>query len=341
MFKYILKRSLLLIPVLLGVSFAVFLIMRVFSADPSVGEGAAGKYANEEQRQAWRDSHGLNDPIPKQFFLFVKGAVTGDLGKSYKTKLPVLEEILARLPATIELAIASTLISSVLGIIIGVISSIKKNTIIDNLAMIFVSFGISIPMFWFAIMLIIIFSGQLHLFPSGDVIDQSLIVESITGFYSIDTLLTGNFEAFFDFLRHLTLPSIALGLHSMAVVARMTRSSMLDTLNQDYIRTARAKGLSEKKVITNHALRNALIPVITIIGLQLGGLLGGAVLTETVFSWPGIGKYTVESILNSDFPVVQAVVLFVAVIFVITNLVVDVLYVVLDPRIKFTKKGAV
>ncbi|MDR1467022.1 MAG: ABC transporter permease [Oscillospiraceae bacterium] len=338
MLNYVFKRLVLVVPVLLGVSLVVFVIMRVFSPDPSLGENGAGKYATEEQRQAWKKEHGLDGPIYVQFLSFVKGAIAGDLGESYKTKVPVAEEISARFPATIEVTIASMIIASFFGILIGIISSVKSGTLIDKAAITFSTLGTSMPVFWIAILAIVFFSGKLHILPSGDIIEQCLVINNVTGFYSIDTILAGDFEGFFDFLKHLILPSFTLSLHSMAIIARVTRSSMLDTLNQDYIRTARAKGLSERKVVLNHALRNALIPVITVIGLQLGTLFGGAVLTETVFSWPGIGRYTVESVLNSDFPVVQAVVLLVATIFVLTNLVMDLVYSMLDPRIKFTQK---
>ncbi|MDR0405043.1 MAG: ABC transporter permease [Oscillospiraceae bacterium] len=339
MLSYILKRIFFIVPVLLGVSFIVFLIMRVFSPDPSIGESGAGKYATQEQRMAWREERGLNAPIPLQFLSFVGGAITGDLGESYKTKIPVTEEIFARFPATVEIALTSMLIASFFGILMGVISSVKRNSIVDRMVMLLSSLGTSVPVFWIAIMATIFFSGDLHLLPSGDIMNQCLVVDTITGFYSVDTLLTGNFDAFLDFIRHLILPAFTLSLHSMSVIARITRSSMIDTLAQDYIRTARAKGLGEREVVLNHALRNALIPVVTVIGLQLGTLFGGAVLVETVFSWPGIGGYVVESVLNSDFPVVQAVVLLVAVVFTLTNLIMDIIYAALNPKIKFTKEG--
>jgi peptide/nickel transport system permease protein len=252
----------------------------------------------------------------------------------------VLKEIFARFPATIELAISAIIFASVFGIIIGAISAVKKNTLADSAGMITALIGVSMPIFWLGILLIILFSGTLHLLPSTGRIDTILQPTPVTGFYLIDTLIEGNFEGFWSAITHLILPSVALGMYSMAIIARMTRSSMLDTLEQDYIRTARAKGITEGSVITKHALRNALIPVVTVIGLQLGSLLGGAVLTETVFSWPGIGAYTVQCILKSDFPVVQGVVMLVAITYVIINLIVDIVYGFLDPRIKFSKKEA-
>ena len=336
MFKYIIKRILMLIPVLLGVSIIVFLIMRVFSPDPA--PIVLGQHATMETANAWREVNGLNAPIYIQFFNFLKGALTGDLGTSYYTKVPVVQEILARFPATIELAIASIIFASILGIFIGIISAVKKNSFFDHAGMVIALIGVSMPIFWLGILLIILFAGVLHILPSGGRIDPLLQPVTATGFYLIDTLLAGDMEAFGDTVKHLVLPALALGMYSMAIITRMTRSSMLETMNQDYIRTARAKGVSEHKVITHHALRNAMIPVTTVIGLQLGSLLGGAVLTETVFTWPGIGNYTVQCILKSDFPVVQGVVLLIACIFVLINLVVDIIYAFIDPRIKYSKK---
>lgn len=336
MLKYILKRILMLIPVLIGVSIIVFLIMRVFSPDPA--PIVLGQHATQQAAEAWRQANGLNDPLYLQYFHFLKGALTGDLGTSYYTKLPVAQEVLTRFPATIELALAAIIIASFFGILIGVISAVKKNSIFDNAGMVVALLGVSMPIFWLGILLIILFSGMLHWLPSNGRIDPLLQPIHITGLLLLDSLLTGDMNTFTDALKHLILPASALAMYSMAIITRMTRSSMLDTLEQDYIRTARAKGVSEGKVIRKHALRNGLIPIITVIGLQLGSLLGGAVLTETVFSWPGIGAYTVACILKSDFPVVQGVVLLVATIFVLMNLLVDIVYAFLDPRIKYSKK---
>lgn len=336
MLKYIIKRILMLIPVLIGVSIIVFLIMRVFSPDPA--PIVLGQHATQQATEAWRQANGLNDPIYLQYFHFLKGALTGDLGTSYYTKTPVIQEIFARFPATIELAIVAIILASFFGILIGVISAVKKNSIVDNAGMLIALIGVSMPIFWLGILLIIFFSGVLHWLPSNGRINPLLQPIHITGLYLVDSLMTGDMSTFKDALQHLILPASALAMYSMAIITRMTRSSMLDTLQQDFIRTARAKGISESKVIYKHGLRNGLIPIVTVIGLQLGSLLGGAVLTETVFSWPGIGAYTVACILKSDFPVVQGVVLLVAAIFVLMNLVVDVIYAFLDPRIKYSKK---
>lgn len=338
MLKYIAKRLLMLIPVLLGVSVIVFVIMRVFSPDPA--PIVLGQHATQKAVDSWRQANGLNDPIVIQFLNFIKGIFTGNLGMSYYTKTPVIKEILARFPATIELAVSSIVFASIFGILIGVVSAVKKNSAFDSAGMVVALVGVSMPIFWLGILLIILFAGVLHVLPSSGRIDTLLRPETITGFFLIDSLVTGNIPAFLSTLKHLVLPSFALGMYSMAIITRMTRSSMLDTLSQDYIRTARAKGITEGKVIRLHALRNALIPIVTVIGLQFGSLLGGAVLTETVFSWPGIGAYTVACILKSDFPVVQGVVILVAITFVVINLVVDVIYALLDPRITYARKEA-
>jgi ABC-type dipeptide/oligopeptide/nickel transport system permease component len=334
--KYTIKRILMLIPVLLGVSLVVFLIMRVFSPDPA--PVVLGEHASKAAMTQWRDAHGLNDPIVLQFFDFLKNALTGNFGTSYYTNQPVSNEIMSRFPATVELAICAIIFASVLGVILGAVAAVHKNTAADYASTLVALVGISMPIFWLGILLIILFSGVLHILPSTGRIDPMLQPVGGTGLYIIDTLTSGDFEALGDTLKHLVMPTLALSLYSMAIITRMTRSSMLDALNQDYIRTARAKGISESRVVKHHALRNAMIPVTTVIGLQFGSLLGGAVLTETVFAWPGIGSYTVECIQKSDFPVVQAVVLIIATIYVIINLIVDLIYALLDPRIKYAKE---
>lgn len=336
MLKYILKRILQAIPVLLGVSVIVFLIMRVFSADPA--PVVLGQHATPEAMQAWRDAQGLNDPIIVQYFDFLFGAIRGDLGESYYTHTPVLQELMARFPATVELALVAIVIAAVAGIALGVLSATHKNTAIDGIATILALVGVSMPIFWLGVLLIILFAGVLHVLPSSGRIDPLLQPVGGTGLYLLDTLLSGDFEAFGDALSHIILPALALSMYSMAVITRMTRSSMLETLNEDYVRTARAKGLKLGRVHRHHALRCAMLPVTTVIGLQLGSLLGGAMLTETVFAWPGLGKYVVDCILKSDFPVVQGAVLLIGVIFIAINLIVDVVYAYLDPRITYTKE---
>lgn len=334
MAKYILKRILMLIPVLLGVSIIIFGIMRVFSPDPA--PIVLGQHATQEAMEDWREANGLNESIPVQYVNYMKGVLTGDFGNSYYTKTPVAKEIFSRFPATVELAICAIIIATLFGILLGVISAVKKNSLVDHISMVTALIGVSIPIFWLGILLIIVFAGNLGWLPAQGRIDTLLRPTNHTGFYLIDSLIDGNMESFMSALSHLVLPSVALAMYSMAIIARMTRSTMLDTLSQDYIRTARAKGIKEGQVIKKHALANALIPIVTVIGIQLGYLMGGAVLTESVFAWPGIGKYTVEAILKSDFPVVQGVVLLIAFIFVVMNLIVDIIYAFLDPRIKYS-----
>lgn len=334
MLKYIAKRILLLIPVLLGVSIIIFAIMRVFSPDPA--GIVLGQHATEASMHEWREANGLNEPVVTQYMEYMKGVLTGDFGNSYYTKKPVAKEIFSRFPATIELAICAIIIASFIGILLGVISAVKKNSMIDNISMIISLVGVSMPIFWLGILLIILFSGTLGWLPAQGRIETLLRPQNVTGLYIIDSLIAGNTDSLVSTLKHLVLPSAALAMYSMAIIARMTRSTMLETLSQDYIRTAKAKGIAEGVVIRKHALSNAMIPIVTVIGIQLGYLLGGAMLTETVFAWPGIGKYTVEAIMKSDFPIVQGVVLLIAFIFVIMNLVVDIIYAFLDPRIRYS-----
>lgn len=339
MAKYVVKRILQSILVLLGVSIVVFLIMRVFSSDPA--PVVLGEHATEEAIAAWREANGLNKPLLTQYFDFLFGALHGDLGESYYTHTAVIDEIASRFPATIELALVAILIASFAGIKLGVTAATHRGKAADGISLVFSLIGVSMPVFWLGILLIILFAGVLHILPSSGRCDPMLQPVGGTGLYILDTLLSGDFEALGSVLQHLILPAITLSMYSMAIITRMTRSSMLDTLNEDYVRTARAKGLQEggrKGVIHHHALRNAMLPITTVIGLQLGSLLGGAMLTETVFAWPGIGKYTVECILKSDFPVVQGVVLLIGSIYVIINLIVDIIYAYLDPRIKYSKE---
>ena len=326
----------MVIPVLLGVSVIVFFITRVLAPDPA--PVVLGEHATQEAMQAWRQDNGLEEPLWMQFINFLGGAVQGNLGNSYYSHQPVAQEIAARFPATAELAICAIIVASLLGITLGVIAAVKKNKIADHVSMFIALVGISMPIFWSGIMLIILFAGILQVLPSSGRIAPILEPSGGTGFFIIDTIAQGNWAGLGDALIHLILPTLALSLYSMAIITRMTRSSMLDTLNEDYVRTARAKGLSNRTVEIKHALRNAMLPISTVIGLQFGSLLGGAILTETVFSWPGIGKFTIDCVLKSDFPVVQGVVLLVAVIFVLMNLIVDVVYAYLDPRIKYGTK---
>ncbi|HEY8417185.1 MAG TPA: nickel ABC transporter permease [Limnochordales bacterium] len=305
MSQYILRRLALMVPVLLGVSVIVFMMVRMIPGDPA--RVMAGEAASEVDVERIRQQLGLHLRPVVQYGIFLQNLFRGDLGRSTLSRLPVIDEIQAALPNTVELAVASLLIAIVIGVPAGVLSALRPNSWIDAISMFIALVGVSMPVFWLGLMLMLVFSLRLGWFPTA-----------------------GN-----DTWRHLVLPAVTLGLSSVAIIARMVRSSMLEVLRQDYVRTARAKGVPEGRVVMRHALRNALIPVITITGLQFGNLLGGAVLTETVFAWPGIGRLMVGAITARDYPVVQGTVLTVAVIFIVINLLVDVLYAYIDPTIRY------
>jgi len=336
MLKYVVKRVLMVIPVMIGVSIIVFALMRVFSPDPA--PIVLGQHATQESMEAWREANGLDEPIPKQYFTYLAGALKGDLGVSYYTKTPVAKEIGARFPATIELAVAAIIFATIFGILLGVIAAVKKNTIFDALGSFIALIGVSVPIFWLGILFIMFFSGVLHLLPSGGRIDVLLKPADVTGFYMIDALIEGNGAAFRSALVHLIQPALALGMYSMAIITRI-----------DALPHARVAGTglhphgSREGHLRGQGHRQACAPQLddprddgdrSAVRLSVGG----ALLTESVFSWPGIGKFTVDSILKSDFPVVQGIVLLVAVIFVTVNLVADLVYAYLDPRIKYSSK---
>jgi peptide/nickel transport system permease protein len=333
MFRYFVKRLLTVVPVLIGVSMLVFGFIRLIPGDPAVT--MLGERATPENTARLREQLGLNRPIHEQYLVFVGNALRGDLGTSVLRQEPVTREIIRRFPATIELSLGAILVALVIGVPAGIISAVRRNTWFDAGSMLVALTGVSMPIFWLALMLIFVFAVVLHWFPSGGRLAATSDFKPITNLLLLDTLLRGNLESFIEALRHLALPAIALGTIPMAIVARMTRSSMLEVLNHDYIRTARAKGLQERVVMVRHALRNALLPVITVIGLQVGILLSGAILTETVFAWPGIGRWLVDAIYARDYPIVQGVTLFIAIVFVVINLAVDVLYTWVDPRVRF------
>ncbi|WP_027633780.1 nickel ABC transporter permease [Clostridium hydrogeniformans] len=304
MYKYVLKRIAFLIPVLIGVTFLVFSIMSLTPGDPA--QLILGEKATTQDVNALREKMGLDDPFIVQYGRFLKNAAQGDFGRSYTSKRMVFNEIFQRFPNTLVLALLGVAVSILIGIPVGIISATKQYSLIDSFCMVIALIGVSMPNFWFGLMLILVFSVNLGVLPSG-------------GFMGLKSLI---------------LPAITLGYSSSAIITRMTRSSMLEVIRQDFIRTARAKGVKEKKVILKHGLKNALIPIITVVGLQFGGLLGGAVLTETVFSWPGVGTLLVDAIRQKDTPMVLAAVVFLATTFSICNLLVDILYAYVDPRIK-------
>jgi peptide/nickel transport system permease protein len=322
-----------IIPVLLGVSIVVFFMVRAIPGDPA--QLLLGQQATQAQVEQVRENMGLDKPVIVQYGIFLADAVRGDLGDSIVTGRPVTTELLARLPATLELTAFAMLVAILVGVPVGVISAVKQYSLLDKFTSVLALIGISMPIFWLAMILIVIFFVNLGWLPFPGRLSTGYAVTSITGLVLVDSLLTLNFAAFWDGLKHLILPAIALGTIPMAVIMRMTRSSMLEVMGEDYVRTARAKGVVPWRVIFKHALRNAMLPTVTVIGLQAGLLMGGAVITETIFSWPGVGQIAAESVYRRDYAMVQGVVLYGATLFVLVNLVVDVLYAVLDPRVRY------
>jgi peptide/nickel transport system permease protein len=356
MAQYVARRFLLLVPVLLGILVVTFALVRLIPGDPC--KAMLGERATEAKCNAFRERFGLNDPIPVQFVRYMGSVVQGDFGTSIQTGRPVTDVLAERLPMTMELTLFAMLFATAFGVLLGVISAVRHNTAADVGAMIFANMGVSMPVFWLGLMLAYIFALALkgtpfQLPPSGRITAgtdlpsllkvwgledaqgiQRFIVLMLSNSVLLNSLIQGKFNVFIDALRHIVLPAAAVGTISLAIIARMTRGSMLDVLTQDYVRVARAKGLNERVVILKHTFRNALIPIVTIIGLQIGGLLSGAVLTETVFNLPGVGTQIVKAITARDYPVVQAFTVFIAIIFVLVNLIVDLSYAYLNPRIR-------
>ena len=318
---------------LLGVSIVVFFMVRAIPGDPA--QIMLGQQATQEQVQQIRENMGLDKPIFVQYGLFLKDALRGDLGDSIVTGRPVTTELLTRLPATLELTTFAMLIAILVGIPVGVISAVRQYSLLDKSTSVLALTGISMPIFWLAMILVVIFGVNLELLPFPGRLDPTTGITAITGLVLVDSLLTLNFAGFWDGLLHLIMPALALATIPMAVIMRMTRSSMLEVMNEDYVRTARAKGVVPWRVVFKHALRNAMLPTITVIGLQAGLLMGGAIITETIFSWPGIGLYAYNSISARDYASVQGVVLYGALLFVLINLLVDILYAILDPRVRY------
>src|SRR5687767_6822828 len=308
-------------------------MVRAIPGDPA--QIMLGQTASPSQIQEIRNSMGLDEPLPVQYLLFVKNAVRGDLGDSIVTGRPVTSELLVRFPATLELTAFAMIIAIIVGVPVGVISAVRQYSLLDKVASVTALTGISMPIFWLAMILIVIFGVNLELLPFPGRLGPTTAITSITGLVLVDSLLTLNFAGFWDGLLHLIMPALALATIPMAVIMRMTRSSMLEVMNEDYVRTARAKGVVPWRVVFKHALRNAMLPTITVIGLQTGLLMGGAIITETIFSWPGIGLYTYNSISSRDYASIQGVVLYAALLFVLVNLLVDILYAILDPRVRY------
>lgn len=333
MLRFILTRIGLLIPTFIGVSIVAFAFIRLLPGDPIML--LAGERGVDPARYAeLQTSLGFDKPLPTQYFNYLTDILTGDFGTSIVTKRPVLEEFMTLFPATIELALCAIILAMLIGIPAGVLAAVKRGTWIDQSVMGTALVGYSMPIFWWGLLLIIFFSGILQWTPVSGRISLIYFFPPVTGFMLIDSLLSGQAGAFRSALSHLVLPTIVLATIPLAVIARQTRSAMLEVLGEDYVRTARAKGLPPRRVIGLHALRNALIPVVTTIGLQVGVLLAGAILTETIFSWPGIGKWMVDSVFKRDYSVVQGGLLLIAGVIMIVNLVVDLLYGLINPRIR-------
>jgi peptide/nickel transport system permease protein len=332
MLRFVVRRLLLLVPILVGLSILVFLWIRALPASPAVsllGERATPETIRQIERQ-----YGLDKPIYIQYWRYVQTVAKGDLGTTIRSRRPVTDELRERFPATIELTFAALLFATLLGIPLGFVAAKRYGTSVDHASLVLSLLGISIPVFFLAILLKYVFAVKLGLLPTVGRISVLINIDHPTNFYLLDALIAGDLGAFWDVTKHLMLPAIALGSIPLAVTARITRAAVLDVQNEDYVRTARAKGLSPRIVDSRHIFRNALLPITTIVGLQTGLLLSGAVLTETVFAFPGMGTWLVEAIRQRDFPVLQGGILFVSLVFVLVNLVVDISYALINPRIR-------
>ncbi|MCE5975140.1 ABC transporter permease [Sinirhodobacter sp. WL0062] len=329
----LLERIAQLLPVLLGVSVIVFVMMALTPGDP-VQIMIGDQSITPEQEAELRRGLGLDRPMIERFFIFLGNAVQFDFGESFYHRRPVGDVIAERLPATIELSLVALIVALVTAIPLGVLAAIRKNSIFDRIATVGSLLGVSLPGFWFGILLLMLFAVHLHILPVSGRIGFDAEVRMVTGFLLIDTLLAGNLRAFGDALAHLILPAITLGLPMTAILMRVTRTSMLEVLRQDYVTFADAKGLSRRRVLFRHALKNALIPTVSVAAIETGSLLGGNMIVETVFGWPGLGRLVVESIFLRNYPLVQAAVLFYAVTYVLLNFIADLLYTVLNPRVK-------
>jgi len=334
MLQFLFRRLAVLIPTFIGVSIIAFAFIRLLPGDP-VQMMAGERVISPERHAELSQQLGFDRPIVVQYLDYLGGIVTGDFGNSIVTKRPVLNEFLSLFPATLELSLCAILLAVLVGVPLGIIAAVKRGSWFDQSVMGVALVGYSMPIFWWGLLLIIFFSGVLQLTPVSGRISLMYFFPPVTGFMLIDSLLSGQAGAFKSALSHLILPTIVLATIPLAVIARQTRSAMLEVLSEDYVRTARAKGLPPRRVIGLHALRNALIPVVTTIGLQIGVLMAGAILTETIFSWPGIGKWMVDSVFRRDYTVVQGGLLLIAIIIMVVNLLVDVLYGLINPRIRY------
>ncbi len=347
---YIIRRIVSLIPTILGVTIVIFMLVRLIPGDPAVA--MLGEHAAQENVERIREQLGLNRPVfldkealeqgdvdkffDSQYTRYLSRLLQGDMGNSIHRRIPIADELKQRFPATIELALLSMLFAIIVGLPVGILSAARHNSLLDNVSMITSLIGVSMPIFWLGLMEIMLFAVFLNWFPVGGRLSHAVEVETITNLIILDSILTGNWTAMWDALKHLAMPALALATIPTAIIARMTRASMLDVLQADYIRTAHAKGLRETIVLYRHGLKNAFLPIITIIGIQMGNLLAGAVLTETIFAWPGIGKWGLyDAIVGRDYPIVQGATLLIALVIVFINLLVDLSYAFLDPRIHY------
>jgi peptide/nickel transport system permease protein len=333
--KFILRRLLLLIPILLGLTVIIFLFIRLLPGDPA--SAILGERATPESIARVREALGLDRPLPEQYWDYVSGLARGDLGSSFLTNRDVVDDFLQRFPATIELTAAAMLFALAFGIPLGLLTAKRRGQWVDQVGTVVSLIGISIPIFFLGLMLKFLFAIHWPILPDSGRIDLiEYFIPRVTNLMTVDTLLAGEWGGFVDALRHLVLPGIALGTIPLAIIMRITRASVIDVLNEDYVRTANAKGLAGGVVDRRHVLRNAMLPVVTVIGLQTGLLLGGAILTETIFGWGGVGKWIYDAVLSSDYQVIQSGVLLLALIFVLVNLIVDVSYALLNPRIRYS-----
>jgi peptide/nickel transport system permease protein len=339
--SYLIRRILRTLLVMIGISLLVFVFVRSIPGDPATA--MLGERATPQAVKNLRTQLGLDkpwffnpaNPLDAQYPKYVAALAKGDLGSGIKSNIPVRDELGSRFPATAELSLAALFFALVIGLPAGILAALRRNSVWDNLATTISLVGVSMPVFWLGLLLSYFFAVKLGWLPPSARLGNESTLEPLTGFYVLDGLLRGKPAEAWDALRHLILPAIALGSIPLAIIARITRSSLLDVLGQDYVRTARAKGLSQRTITLKHALRNALLPVVTVIGLQAGALLGGAVLTETIFSWPGIGSWVYEAISQRDYPIIQGGVIFAALVVSVTNLLVDLSYASLDPRIQY------
>lgn len=335
LYQYILRRLILTIPLMFGVTLIAFIISQAVPADPVTANLGQKAMSDPKIVAAFRAEWGLDKPVYEQYLVYMGNLLRGNLGKSIKSRRPVSEDLKAFLPATIELATASIVFGVVVGLSFGLLSAMWRNSWLDHIVRIISLLGVSVPVFWLALLALFVLYSRWGWFPGPGRVDIGLAAPTqITGLYTVDALLTGNWTAFNNALSHLLLPALVLGSFTTGLITRVTRSAMLDVLGEDFIRTARGKGLSARMVTIRHALRNAAIPVVTVIGFSYGNLLAGTVLTESIFAWPGIGQYAYRASTSLDFPAIMGVSMVIAFIFILTNLIADILYFILDPRLR-------